>query len=122
MGQCHQPVSDQKPVVVTVSEVAPVDRVGKTSLLPSTNPVASPGSPEQSPEQILLCSPVSNLADKLGSPQPALLILHGFWPVHDLALLLDSSFTTFLRVFVFAALGVEPKPSHFFDAPGAFPH
>lgn len=63
MGQCHQPLSDQKPVVVTVSEVIPAGRTGETSALPSTSLVASPGLPGQSPELILLCSDVSNLAD-----------------------------------------------------------
>lgn len=51
MGQCHQPVSDQKPVVVTVSEV----RAGETSALSFTSLVASP-------EVSVLCSHVSNLA------------------------------------------------------------
>lgn len=49
------PVSDQRPVVVTVSEVTPAGRAGETSALPSTSLVASP-------EVILLCSHVSNLA------------------------------------------------------------
>lgn len=63
MGQCHQPLSDEKPVVVTVSEVTPAGWTGETSAVPSTILVSSPGLPGQSPELILLCSHVSNLAD-----------------------------------------------------------
>lgn len=52
----------------------------------------------------------------------ALLFLYHFWPIHVHVLLLDSTFTTFLRGFVFIALGLGPKPSHFFSMPGALPH
>ena len=68
MGQCRQLVPDQKPVVVTVSEVTPAGRASETSALTSTGVAAASGLPEQYPEPILLCSQVSNLADWLGSP------------------------------------------------------
>lgn len=70
---------------------------------------ASPGLPEQCPELILLCF-LMFLALQFSwvAHSWALLIFLGFWSIRVHVLLLDPSFVTFLRVFVFIVLDLGP--------------
>ena len=66
-GRSHQLVLGWKLVAVTLSEVTPAGGAGQAYALPSLGTAASAGLPERCPNLILLCRPVSNHKDALGT-------------------------------------------------------
>lgn len=119
MGQCHQLVSDQESVVVTLSEVTPPGRAGQTSAFPSTSRMLLLAC--QNSVQNRICFVLMFLTlQMMGASSWALLVHHGFLMALFFWILpLPHSYGL-----CFYSPGSGAKPSHFFffSMSRAFPH